>query len=70
MSKNKFKVNCPCCNEPVKDLALGVDSYIEFVCPHCKTKFMAKSKADGVKISCLSIAPAQTYYKNQNRPSV
>ena len=70
MSKNKFKVNCPSCNETLKKLFLGTDSYAEVECPHCRTYFMAKSTPSGVKTKCLQIAPTQTYYNNENRPSV
>lgn len=65
-TKKKFAVNCIHCGKHLSDI--GINSYVEDICPECGARLWAKSNEKGVKV--CDLAPTDNYDNKARSTSV
>lgn len=59
ISNKTFQLVCNHCCEKIPNISIGLNSYVEVECPHCKNKFFVKTNGKGqIKQSPLKNAKA------------
>ena len=53
MERKKYEVTCCNCGYKFVNLWIGINSYIEFICPHCLKRIFIKSSSKGLQIKTI-----------------